>query len=379
MTTLAPDTPISGTHPAPRPKAGVLDIAPYVAGKAKAAGHADPLKLSANENVLGCSPAATQAYVEAAAKLNMYPDGRSEGLRRAVAERFGLEPERLIFGCGSDEVFTLLAQTFLEPGDNAVQNRWGFFAYRIAIRAAQADVRFADQPGRRIDVDAMLRCVDERTRLVFLDNPGNPTGAWLPEAEVRRLHAGLPGDCVLVLDGAYAECVDDPAYTEGFELAREAQNVVCTRTFSKIYGLAGLRVGWGYGPAALVSAMDRIRAPFNVNTPAQMCLGAALADQEFVARSQALVWAERPRLDAAVRALGNAGVETYPGQGNFVLARFPDEPGRSAAEAEAFLAERGVLVRGLANYGLGDSIRITVGLPEQNDAVVEGLRAFLGA
>ncbi len=372
MSVLAPEH-----HNAPRPKAGVLDIAPYVAGKAKAAGHAHPLKLSANENVLGCSPAAAQAYVQAAAQLNLYPDGRSEGLRAAVAQRFGLEPERLIFGCGSDEVFTLLAQTFLEPGDNAVQNAFGFFAYRIAIRAAQAEVRFADQPGRAISVDAMLRCVDERTRLVFLDNPGNPTGAWIGEAEVRRLHAGLPRDCILVLDGAYAECVDDPTYVDGFALARDAANVVCTRTFSKIYGLAGLRTGWGYGPEAVISAMDRIRAPFNVNLPAQACLAAALGDREFVERTQALVWTERPRLDAAIRALGNAGVETYPGQGNFVLVRFPDEPGRTAAEAEAFLAARGVLVRGLANYGMGDSIRITVGLPEQNDAVLGGLRTFL--
>lgn len=362
---------------APRPKAGVLDIAPYVAGKAKAVGYADPLKLSANENVLGCSPAAAAAYAAAAARLHMYPDGRSEALRRDVAARFGLEPERLIFGCGSDEVFSLLSQTFLEPGDNAVQNRWGFFAYRIAIRAAQGEVRFAEQPGRRIDVDAMLRCVDDRTRLVFLDNPGNPTGAWIGSAEVRRLHRGLPADCILVLDGAYAECVDDPAYTDGFELAREAENVVCTRTFSKIYGLAGLRTGFGYGPEAVISAMDRIRAPFNVNLPAQACLGAALADEDFVRRSQALVWTERPRLEAAVAALGNAGVELFRGQGNFVLVRFPDEPGRTAAEAEAFLAERGVLVRGLANYGLGDSIRITVGTPEQNDTVAEGLRAFL--
>ena len=371
MDTLAPER-----HDSPRPKAGILEIAPYVAGKAKAEGHANPLKLSANENVLGCSPAATQAYLAAAARLNMYPDGRSNGLREAVAAKHGLEPERLIFGCGSDEVFTLLAQTFLEPGDNAVQNRWGFFAYRIAIRSAQGQVRVAEQPGRRIDVDEMLRCVDDRTRLVFLDNPGNPTGAWIGAREVERLHRGLPADCLLVLDGAYAEYVDDPAYTDGLELARGARNVVVTRTFSKIHGLAGLRVGWGYAPEPVISAMDRIRAPFNVNLPAQEALGAALADDAFVQRSAALVREERPKLDAAVRALSNT-LETYPGQGNFVLVRFPDEPGRTAGEAEAFLAARGVLVRGLANYGLGDSVRITVGLPEQNALVAEGLRAFL--
>ncbi len=370
-------TPAPEHRDAPHPKAGLLDIAPYVPGKAKAAGHAHPLKLSANENALGCSPQATAAYVEAASRLHLYPDPRTDALRHDVAARFGLEPERLIFGCGSDEVFALLCQTFLEPGDNAVQTEFGFFAYRINIRAAQAQVRFADQPGRRIDVDALLSRVDDRTRLVFLDNPGNPTGAWIGEAEVRRLHRGLPADCLLVLDGAYAECVDDPAYTDGLELARGAPNVVCTRTFSKLYGLAGVRTGWAYGPQAVIDAMDRIRAPFNITVPAQACLGAALADRDFLRRSQELVWSGRARLDAAIRGLGNAGVATYPGQGNFLLMRLDPDGGRTAADAEAFLADRGVLVRGLANYGLGDSIRITVGLPEQNDAVVDALRAFL--
>lgn len=371
--TLAPER-----HNAPRPKAGILDIAPYVAGKAKAEGHDAPLKLSANENVLGCSPAATAAYIEAAARLNMYPDGRSTGLREAVAAKFGLEPERLIFGCGSDEIFTLLAQTFLEPGDNAIQNEWGFFAYRIAIRAAQGHVRFAHQPDRRIDVDEMLRCMDERTRIVFLDNPGNPTGAWIGRREVERLHRGLPPDCLLLLDGAYAEFVEDSDWTDGMAMARDAANIVCTRTFSKIHGLAGLRVGWAYAPEPVISAMDRIRAPFNVNLPAQACLGAALDDDAFVERSRALVREERPRLEAAIRGLSNA-LHPYPGQGNFVLVRFPEEPGRTAGEAEAFLSARGVLVRGLANYGMKDSLRITVGLPEQNAVVVEGLRAFLAA
>ena len=361
----------------PRPKAGILDIAPYVAGKATADGHAEPLKLSANENVLGCSPAAAAACVEAAQRLNLYPDGGSQALRDAVGRKFGLEPERLIFGCGSDEVFTLLCQTYLEPGDNAVQNRYGFLAYRIAIRAAQAEVRFAEQPGRRIVVDEMLACVDDRTRLVFLDNPSNPLGACLGCSELERLHKALPADCILVIDGAYAEFVDDPDYADGLEMARAAENIVCTRTFSKIHGLAGLRTGWGYGPQAVIGAMNRVRAPFNVNLPAQAAALAALDDDAFVDRSRALVLKERPKLDAALRALGNGGIETFPSQGNFVLMRLPETPGRTAPEAEAFLAARGVLVRGLANYGLKDSLRITVGLPEHNLAVVEGLRAFL--
>jgi histidinol-phosphate aminotransferase len=360
----------------PHPKAGILDIAPYVAGKAKAAGHAHPLKLSANENVLGSSPRAVEAYAEAAGSLALYPDPRSDGLREAVAQKYGLEPERLIFGCGSDEIFTLLGQTFLEPGDNAVQGEFGFFAYRIAIRAAQGQVRFAAQPGLRIDIGEILSRVDDRTRLVFLDNPGNPTGAWIKRAEVEALHAQLPANCILVLDGAYAEFCDDPDWDDGRDLARRHPNVMVTRTFSKIFGLAGLRVGWAYGDAEVISAMDRIRAPFNVNLPAQAACVAGLADEDFIARSQALVRQWRPWL---AQQLGGLGLEVPPSQGNFVLPRFPDVPGRTAAEAEAFLSARGILVRGLANYGIKDALRITIGLEAHNRAVVDALAEFLGA
>ena len=360
----------------PAPKPGILDIAPYTPGKSQAEGFAHPLKLSSNENPLGCSPAARAAYVGAADSLALYPDGRANALRAALAAAYDLEPERLLFGCGSDEVFTLLGQAYLQPGDNAVQVAHGFLAYRIAIQAAQAQVRFAAQPGRRIEVDAILAEVDARTRIVFLDNPGNPTGAWLSGAEVRRLHAALPGDVILVLDGAYAEFVDDPAYEDGFDLARRAHNVVVSRTFSKIHGLAALRVGWAYGPEAVVGACDRIRAPFNLNLPAQAAALAALGDADFVARSAALVRENRPVLEAGLRALG---LQTYSSQANFALARFPDGSGRTAAEAEAALAAQGVLVRGLRPYGMSDSLRITVGLPEQNARVLAALGGFLEA
>ena len=360
---------------APKPKAGILEIAPYVAGKAKAVGHANPLKLSANENVLGSSPKAVEAYEAAARNLALYPDPRSEGLRAAVAAKYDLAPERLIFGCGSDEVFTLLCQTYLEPGDNAVQGAHGFFAYRIAIRAAQAEVRFAPQPGLRIDVDEIIAQVDDRTRLVFLDNPGNPTGAWIGAEEVARLHAALSPQCILVLDGAYAEFCDDPAWSDGRELARGHLNVVVTRTFSKIFGLAGLRVGWAYADAEVIDAMDRIRAPFNVNLPAQHACVAALGDDDFILQSQALVADWRPWM---AQQLGGLGLEVPPSQGNFVLPIFPETEGRSARDAEAFLTERGILVRGLANYGIKHALRITIGREEQNRAVVEALAAFMG-
>lgn len=370
MDTIAPEHPSK-----PQPKSGILDIDPYVGGKASADGVVDPIKLSSNENVLGSSDLARAAFEQNVAKLHIYPDGKANVLRDAVSQAYHLEPERLIFGCGSDEVFSLLAQTYCEPGDNVVQGQFGFLAYRIAGRAAQAEVRFAPMPNLRFDVDQALEQVDDRTRIVFLDNPGNPTGAWLQRHEIERLHRGLPGNCILLLDGAYAEFVDDPGFSGGFDLAREAQNIVVTRTFSKIHGLAALRVGWGYAPAEMVSAMERIRAPFNVNLPAQFAAVAALKDKAFQARSRALILEWRPWL---TQQLGGLGLEAAPSQGNFVLAGFSHDEGRSAQAAEAYLASRGVLVRGLANYGLPDHLRITVGVQDQNRAVVNALAEFLG-
>ena len=358
----------------PRPKPGILDIAPYVGGKARAEGFAHPLKLSSNENILGCSPLAQEAYADAASSLQLYPDGPSNGLRAAVAAKHGLEPDRLIFGCGSDEIFTLLCQVYCEPGDNVVQGQYGFLAYRIAARAAQAEVRFAPEPRFKLDVDEVLARVDARTRVVFVANPANPTGTWNTRDEIVRLHEALPGDVVLCLDGAYAEFVDDPPWCDGLQMARGAHNIIATRTFSKAYGLAGLRVGWGYGPSDVVGAMDRIRSPFNVNLPAQAAALAALGDDAFLERSRDLVHAERPRLAEALERLG---LVVAPSQANFVLVRFPAEPGRTAAEAEAALAVQGILVRGLAGYGIGAGLRITVGLPEHNAKVVEVLAAFL--
>jgi histidinol-phosphate aminotransferase len=361
--------------PRPLPKPGILDIRAYVPGKAKAVGVENPIKLSANENILGSSDEAREAYAAAARKLHVYPDPRASIVRTAIAETYNLEPERLIFGCGSDEVFALLNQTVLEPGDNIVQGEFAFAAFAISARACQAEVKIAREPGYRIDVDEILKVVDERTRLVFLANPGNPTGTWIPFSEVLRLHEALPPSVVLVLDGAYSEFVSDPGFDDGLDLARTAQNVVVTHTFSKLHGLAALRVGWGYGPADIITAMERIRLPFNTSIPAQRAAVAALADTGFQRRSIALVEQWRPWLE---QQLGGLGLDVVrPSAANFVLVGFPKTPGRTAAEADAYLASKGLLVRNVRNYGLPDHLRITIGLEEHNHAVIEGLAEFL--
>ena len=359
----------------PIPKPGIMDIHAYVAGKAKAEGVAEPIKLSANENALGSSPKAREAYLAASASLQMYPDPKSTIVRMAIAEHYGLEPERLVFGCGSDEVFQILNQAFLEPGDNIVQGEFGFAAFAIGARACQADVKMATEPGYRIDVDEMLKCVDDRTRLMFLANPGNPTGTWIPFSEIERLHRALPPSIILVLDGAYGEFVADPTFDDGLELARRSENVVVTHTFSKLHGLAGLRVGWGYAPVGVVEAYDRIRAPFNVSIPAQLAAVAALGDEDFQRASIELTEQWRPWL---AQQLGGLGLEAVgPSAANFVLVGFPTTAGRTAAEAEAFLSSRGVLVRGVGGYGLPDHLRMTIGLEDQNRALVDALADFM--
>ena len=359
----------------PEPKPGILDITPYKPGKSKAEGVAHPIKLSSNENILGFSPKAHAAYVAAAERMNLYPDGRADALRAAVADYFHLEPERLVFGDGTDEVLHLLNQVFLEPGDNIVMGQYGFGAYSIGARACQGEVRMAPEPNYRISVEEMLARVDERTRLVFVTQPANPTGTFLTRAELLTLHQGLPADVVLVVDAAYAEFADDPEFDDGLAMARSAENVVVTRTFSKIYGLAALRVGWAYCPLHVADAVDRIRPPFNTSIAAQDAAIAALHDDEFKQRSVEHVTRWRPWLE---QQLGGLGLEFAPSQANFVLAGFPTSPGRTAAEAEAFLARRGLIVRGVANYGLPDHLRITIGLEEHNRALVDALADFLG-
>ncbi len=355
----------------PTPKPGILDIAPYVGGKARIEGVAEPMKLSSNENALGAGEKAREAYMAALSNIHIYPDGRAAKLRDAVAGHHGLEPERLIFGNGSDEVFALLNQAYLTPGDNIVTGQYGFLAYRISAMANQAEVKLAPEPNYKAEVDALLAEIDDRTRIVYVSNPSNPTGSWNSGEEIRRLYDSLPKSVLLVIDEAYAEYVTEPDWETALPLARDSENLVVTRTFSKIHGLGGLRVGFGYAPLAVAEAVDRIRLPFNVSVPGIEAAVAALGDEAHQRASRELVQTWRPRLTQAIRGFG---FEVLPSAGNFVLVRFKDA--EQAAGANDYLNSQGIIVRPVGGYGLHETLRITVGTEDQNRAVIDALSEF---
>jgi histidinol-phosphate aminotransferase len=361
--------------PRPLPRPGVLAIEAYVPGKSGAPGAAKVYKLSSNETPLGPSPKAVEAVRTLAGELELYPDGAAARLREAIAQKYGLDPARIVCGAGSDELLSLVTQAYVGPGDEGVFTTHGFLLYKIAILAAGGTPVVAEERDLTADVDAILAKVTPRTKIVFLANPNNPTGTYLPFDEVKRLHAGLPPQVLLVLDAAYAEYVRRNDYASGLELVATSENVVMTRTFSKIYGLAGLRLGWMVAPAEVVDAVNRIRGPFNVNAPALAAGAAAIADDAHVAAAVAhneewLAWLSRE-----ISALG---LEVTPSVGNFVLIHFPVEPGRTARDADAFLTRRGLVLRGVGAYGLPNALRMTIGDAEANRLVVEALAEFLG-
>lgn len=360
----------------PIPKPSILDIKPYVPGKAKAAGFSAPIKLSANENALGCSPAARAAYLRAAAEIHRYPDPNATELREAIAAKYDLDPGRIIFGTGSDELFSLACQAYIGGGDNMVQPHYAFAAWAIAGRAAGGEVKSAPERNFHVDVDAMLAAVDARTKVVFVANPANPTGSCIPFAEIERLHAGLPEHVLLVLDGAYEEfALDVPGFAGGLALAHTAPNILVTRTFSKLHGLAALRIGWGYTSRGVADILNRIRLPFNASTPAQMAAVAALADDAFVSASLERAKEGRAELASFLEAQGLVPIESAT---NFVTAHATAGFTRSAAELERELAERGVLVRLLTNYDMPDALRVTVGGRHEMTRFYEAFVASIG-
>jgi histidinol-phosphate aminotransferase len=360
---------------APVPQPGILEIAPYVPGESEVPSGLRPIKLSSNETPLGPSPEAIAAYQAAAQSLDRYPDGGATPLRRALARHYGLNEERIVCGCGSDELINLLAHAYLGPGDEAVFSEHGFLMYKIATLSSGARPISVAEKNYRADVDALLAKVGPRTKVVFLANPNNPTGTYLPHGEVRRLHKGLPARTLLVLDAAYAEYVRRNDYEAGLELVATTENTVMTRTFSKIYGLAALRLGWAYCPAAVADVLNRVRGPFNVTAPAIAAGVAALADRAHVDKATAHndLW-----LPWVAAELGKVGLQVTPSVGNFVLIHFPTDTGKNAASADAMLKAHGVILRRVGAYGLPDALRMTIGTEEDNRQVVALLATFMG-
>jgi histidinol-phosphate aminotransferase len=361
----------------PVPNSGILDIAPYTPGKRPVPEPGRKVfKLSANETPFGPSPKAIAAYKEAAAHLEDYPEGTSLILREAIGRAFGLDPGRIICGAGSDEILNLLAHTYLSHGDEAISTTHGFLVYPIATMANGAKNVVAPETDYTADVDAILKAVTPRTKIVWLANPNNPTGTYVPFDEVKRLRAGLRSEVLLVLDAAYSDYVSRNDYEQGIELVATTENTVMTHTFSKIHGLAALRVGWMFGPAHIVDAVNRIRGPFNVSTPAMLAAVAALGDTAHQEMSKAHTEKWRNWLAQEIQKLG---LKVTPSVANFVLIHFPTEKGKTAADADAFLTGRGLVLRALNNYRLPHALRMTIGTEEANRLVIDGLRDFMSA
>ena len=358
----------------PKPRPGVLDIEAYVPGKSTAPGVAKVFKLSSNETPLGPSPRAVAAYQAVGAHLEDYPDGSASALREAIGRAFGLDPDRIICGGGSDDLLNLLARAYLADGDEAIHTTHGFLVYPIATRGTGATPVAAPETDYTASVDAILAAVTKKTKIVFLANPNNPTGTYISFDEVKRLHRSLPQQTLLVLDAAYAEYVRRNDYESGIELVATSENVVMTRTFSKIHGLAALRLGWIFGPAHVIAAINRIRGPFNVNAPAIAAGIAAIEDHAHQERSREhntrwLAW--------LTQEIEKLGLKVTRSVANFLLIHFPETEGRTAKEADAFLAARGLVLRQLGAYKLPNALRMSVGTEEANRLVVAALKEFL--
>jgi histidinol-phosphate aminotransferase len=356
----------------PTPRPGVLDIEAYVPGKSTAPGVAKVYKLSSNETPLGPSPKALEALRQCS-HLEDYPDGAATALREAIGKAFGLDPDRIVCGAGSDEILNFLSTVYLVDGDEAIYTEHGFLMYPIYTLGRGAKPVPVKEKNYTADVDAILKAVTPRTKIVFIANPNNPTGTYLPFDEMKRLHAGLPPHVLLVIDAAYSEYVRRNDYEVGIELVAHNENVVMLRTFSKIHGLAAMRVGWMYGPAHVVDAVNRVRGPFNLSTPAMKTAIASLEDPGHIEYARAHNDKWLPWLTQEINKLGLA---TTPSVANFVLIHFKDV--QTATAADEFLTRRGLILRRVAGYKLPAALRLTVGTEEANGLVIAALAEFVG-
>ncbi|PCI51295.1 MAG: histidinol-phosphate transaminase [Alphaproteobacteria bacterium] len=356
----------------PRPWIKKLDV--YVGGKSQVEGSGKAVKLSSNESALGPSPMAVQAYLAEAKTLHRYPDASYHDLRAALSEKYDIEPEQIICGIGSDEILKLACRAYLAPGDEVIFSRHSFMMYPIAAKSFGGVPVEVDDTDYTTNVDNIIKAVTDRTRIIFLANPNNPTGTYIPAAEVERLWRNIPGDILLVLDSAYAEFVTAEDYQAGIALVQKSRNVLMTRTFSKLYGLAALRLGWGYACPEIATILDSIRDPFNVPSVTQVAGVAALKDVEFEDAARAH---NRASLDFLTTELKKMGLEPIPSVTNFILIRFPGNGDKSAEAANDFLLKRGYILRWLPQSGLGSYLRLTIGTSAQNREVIRLLKEFL--
>lgn len=357
----------------PKPRPGILQIQPYKAGESETKSQYKTIKLSSNETPLGASPKAIEAFESLASDLHRYPDSSAGKLRQAIGEVYKLNPDQIICGAGSDEIISMLCLAYAGEGDEILYSEHGFLMYPISAMAVGATPKTASEKNLTTDVDALLGAVTDKTKIVFIANPNNPTGSYINKSEIKRLRKNLRDDIILVLDGAYAEYVSDEDYTAGADIVDLGDNTVMTRTFSKIYGLAGLRIGWAYAPSNIIDILNRVRGPFNVSSVAIKAAIAAVKDVEFTEKAKKYNEKCKAKL---VKQLSGIGLKTHPSVGNFFLIEFPDGA-KNANAANDFLKSRGIISRNVASYGLANCLRLTVGLEEENDFVVETLSEFL--
>ncbi len=359
----------------PEPKPGIMEISPYVGGKSSVPGGRKPIKLSSNEGALGPSPKAIEAAGKAAAEMHRYPDGGASALRGAIGKRFGLDPERIVCGAGSDELIALLIKAYAGPGDEVLYSQYGFVMYPISAHAAGATPVTAPEKGYRTDIEALIAKAGPKTKLCFVANPNNPTGSFVTGAELKRLRDGLPPHVLLVIDAAYAEYVSRNDYSAGVELVDSGANTVMLRTFSKMFAMGGMRLGWAYAPANVVDVLNRVRGPFNVGAQAQAAGVAALED---LAHQEASRTHNERMLAWFPAEIAKLGLTTLPSVGNFVMVEFP-KTGKTAAAANEFLMGRAIIPRAVANYGLPDFLRVTLGAEAEMREVVAALADFMKA
>ncbi len=354
----------------PKPKNSILKISPYKAGLTKTGNNKKVIKLSSNENPFGASPKAIQAYLNSANTLHRYPEANL--LNQVIADTYNLKSSGIVCGAGSDEIISLICQAYTNEGDDVLYSQYGFLMYPISAMAAGANPISVPETNLKTDINAIIKAVTPKTKIIFIANPNNPTGSYLTKDEINYLQKNIPAHVLLVLDGAYAEYANVPDYSDGIELVNSSNNTIVTRTFSKIYGLASLRIGWCYASDEISDILNRVRGPFNVSGPAINAATAALEDSEFIIKAKKHNEEWKKWLSEKIASLG---IKVYPTIANFILTKFENE--EIAKKAHEFLMNEGIIARPVANYGLKEYIRFTIGLREDNEMVYEILQKFM--